>query len=151
MPGPAAWAAARRWRRSLVCTVSCGTSPAAVSSSYALGTGCVGSPSPWYRPTSFCSVLATSPQVRYADNAHGKEFAMNKILEGITCLLFALILAAPSLSAQESSAAARTRPSVASPPAPSTRPPSPALTSALNDLDRITSATEADISNMDGG
>jgi hypothetical protein len=66
-------------------------------------------------------------------------------------LLFALILAAPSLSAQESSAAARTRPSVASPPAPSTPPPSPALTSVLKDLDRITSATEADISNMDGG
>jgi hypothetical protein len=77
---------------------------------------------------------------------------MNKILEGITCLLFALILAAPSLSAQESSAAARTQPSVASARAPSTTPPpSPALTSALNDLDRITSATEADISNMDGG
>ena len=76
---------------------------------------------------------------------------MNKILEGITCLLFALILAAPSLSAQESSAAARTQPSVASAPAPSTPPPSPALTSALNDLDRVTSTTEADIKNMGSG
>ena len=77
---------------------------------------------------------------------------MNKILGGITCSLFALILAATSLSAQESSAAARTQPSVASAPAPSTTPPpSPALTSALNDLDRITSTTEADIKNMGSG
>ena len=76
---------------------------------------------------------------------------MNKILGGITCSLFALILAATSLSAQESSAAARTQPAVASAPAPSTPPPSPALTSALNDLDRVTSTTEADIKNMGSG
>jgi hypothetical protein len=68
---------------------------------------------------------------------------MKKVLAALACFLFVLILAAPSLSAQRSSAA-RTQPVLA--PAPSV--PSPALTSALNDLDRVSSATEADIANV---
>jgi hypothetical protein len=66
---------------------------------------------------------------------------MKKVL-AIACFLFVLILAAPSMSAQRSSAA-RTQPVSVTPSVPT-----PALTSALNDLDRVSSATEVDIANM---
>jgi hypothetical protein len=74
---------------------------------------------------------------------------MKKVLAAIACFLFVLsfVLASPSLSAQKSSAAVRTQPVSIT-----TSTLSPGLSSALNDLDRISSATEADIANMgDGG
>jgi len=71
---------------------------------------------------------------------------MKKVLLVIVSFLFVLILASPAVSAQKSSVA-RTQPLAA--PAPPV--PSPALTSALNDLDRVSSATEVDIANMGSG
>jgi len=71
---------------------------------------------------------------------------MKKVLLVIVCFLFVLILASAAVSAQKSSVA-RTQPFAA--PAPPV--PSPALTSALNDLDRVSSATEVDIANMGSG
>ena len=71
---------------------------------------------------------------------------MKNVLLVIVSFLFVLILASPALSAQKSSIA-RTQPIAA--PAPPVL--SPALTSALNDLDRVSSATEVDIANMGSG
>jgi len=71
---------------------------------------------------------------------------MKKVLLVVVCFFFVLILASPAVSAQKSSVA-RTQPLAA--PAPPV--PSPALTSALNDLDRVSSATEVDIANMGSG
>ena len=71
---------------------------------------------------------------------------MKNVLLVIVSFLFVLILASPAVSAQKSSVA-RTQPLAA--PAPPV--PSPALTSALNDLDRVSSATEVDIANMGSG
>jgi hypothetical protein len=71
---------------------------------------------------------------------------MKKVLAAIACFLFALMLAAPSLSAQRSSAA-RTQPVSVS----ALSVPSPGLTSALNDLDRVSSATETDIASLGSG
>jgi hypothetical protein len=66
---------------------------------------------------------------------------MKKVLAAVASFLFILILAAPSLSAQKT---VRTQPM----PAPAPPVPAPALISALNDLDRVSSATEVDIANM---
>ena len=71
---------------------------------------------------------------------------MKNVLLVIVSFLFVLILASPAVSAQKSSVV-RTQPLAA--PAPPV--PSPALTSALNDLDRVSSATEVDIANMGSG
>lgn len=72
---------------------------------------------------------------------------MKKVLAAIASFLFILTLAAPSLSAQKSSTVVRTQPmAVPAPPVPS-----PVLTSALNDLDRVSSATEADIASLGSG
>jgi hypothetical protein len=67
---------------------------------------------------------------------------MKKVLAAIACFLFVLILGTPSLSAQRSPVA-RTQPVSVTPSVPT-----PALTSALNDLDRVSSATEVDIANL---
>jgi hypothetical protein len=71
---------------------------------------------------------------------------MKNVLLVIVSFLFVLILASPAVSAQKSSVV-RTQPLAA--PAPPV--PSPALTSALNDLDRVSSATEVDIANLGSG
>jgi hypothetical protein len=72
---------------------------------------------------------------------------MKKVPPAMVCFVFAL--AALSVSAQKFTAGSRVQPLAASAPAPSTS--SPALTSALNDLDRVSSATEADLANMGSG
>jgi hypothetical protein len=74
---------------------------------------------------------------------------MKSVLAAIAFFFFVLsfVVAAPSLSAQKSSTAAHTQPVSVSVPSI----PSPALSSALNDLDRVSSATEADLANMGDG
>lgn len=67
---------------------------------------------------------------------------MKNVLAAIACCLLTLTLAAPSLSAQGAKVVSHTQPVATAVPVPS------ALTSALSDLDRISSATAADLDDM---
>jgi hypothetical protein len=68
---------------------------------------------------------------------------MKNVLAAIACFLLTLTLAAPSVSAQRTKAVSHTQPVATAAPAPAS-----ALTSALSDLDRISSATAADLDDM---
>jgi len=68
---------------------------------------------------------------------------MKNVLAAIACFLFTVALAAPSMSAQKTKAVSHIQPVTTTTPAPS-----PALTSALADLDRISSATQTDLDDL---
>jgi hypothetical protein len=71
---------------------------------------------------------------------------MKNVLAAIACFLFTVFtvaLAAPSVRAQKTKAVSHTQPVTTTTPAPS-----PALSSALADLDRVASATQADLDDL---
>jgi hypothetical protein len=71
---------------------------------------------------------------------------MKSALAAIACSLLFLTLTAPSASAQKSNAVSRPQPVAVSVRAPST--PAPGLVSALTDLERVSNATQVDLSSI---